>query len=346
MAKKEKDSDQLNAAQQIQAHFVQVINPNLPPAATEMGTIMSITSTPAHEDTCEECDCFNDDDDEMCKEDDDYRNPPQKLFVGDNYETIYRDILRELCENPEFTPAPRGIGAREITNLSFELTNPLDRLVWNKERDTNYEFAMKFWLWMLNADTDFGYVSGSNAKAKNFIDNAPVDPKAMPANFSTAYGPRIAKQMPAIIEELRRDPDSRRCVIHVLNEGDLNMLGTQTKEEYPCTDSFTFMIRNNRLNMYTHMRSNNMVLTVVYDVFNFTMLHEWLYKKLKAGGGFPDLKLGTYYQNIVSAHYFDKEQDLVNRILGTQEPWMTQKKQPPAPVAPAVPKTQQPTSDR
>ena len=250
---------------------------------------------------------------------------PKKHYVSDNFEDIYNEILQELKANPEFTPSPRGIGAREITNLSFELTNPLNRMVWNKARDVNYEFAMKFFLWMINGDTDFSYVAGSNAKAVNFIDK-PKDDKAMPTNFSTAYGPRILKQMPFIIDELKRDPDSRRCVIHVLNEDDLHMLGTDTKEEYPCTDSITFMIRDNQLHMYTHMRSNNMVLTLCYDIYNFTMLHEYLFKVMK--NTFPNLKLGTYHQNIVSAHYFDREQELVDKILGTTDVALSQKKAP------------------
>jgi thymidylate synthase len=254
----------------------------------------------------------------------DIKNPITKLFRHDNFEDIYIEILLELKNNPEFTPSPRGIGSKEITNLSFELTNPLNRMIWNKARDTNYEFAMKFFLWMINGDTDFSYLSNSNAKAINFVDQPKDDNKAMPTNFSTAYGPRILKQLPYIIKELNDDIDSRRGVIHVLNEDDLLMLGTNTKEEYPCTDSFTFMIRDGKLNMYTRMRSNNMVLTIVYDIFNMTMLHEYVFNVLRKTH--TNLKLGTYYHNIVSAHYFMTEQELVDNILSCQELGMSQKK--------------------
>ncbi len=247
----------------------------------------------------------------------------KKFFKADNYEDLYLDILKELRDNPECTPITRGIGCREITNLTLEITDPRNRLVWNKGREADYNFAMKFFLWMLNADTDFSYVSGANKNAINFIDK-PKDDKVMPTNFSTAYGPRIAKQLPYILEELKRDKESRRAVIHILNEDDLDMLGTDTKEEYPCTDSFTFMIRDDQLHMYTHMRSNNMVLTIVYDIFNMTMFHEFLWKELTYF--YPDLKLGTYHHNIVSAHYFDREQALVDKVLSTQGAWMIQKK--------------------
>ena len=266
---------------------------------------------------------------------------PIKKYRGDCFEDIYVAILTELMLNPEFTPAPRGIGSREITDLSFELTNPRARYVWNRARDMNYEFAMKFFLWMINGDTDFSYVSGANKNAVNFIDK-PKDPNAMPANFSTAYGPRILKQLPYILDELNRDPDSRRAVIHVLNEGDLDMLGTDTKEEYPCTDSFTFLIRNDQLQMYTHMRSNNMVLTLCYDVFNMTMFHEFLWRALSKT--MPTLKLGTYYHNCVSAHYFEREQPLVDKILAGGEIGMTQRKNPPAVPASTAPAIQAATS--
>ena len=265
------------------------------------------------------------------------KNAVQKLFEADNFEAIYLGILDSLKHNPEFTPCPRDVGSREITNLSFELSDPRARFVWNKAREMNYEFAMKFWLWMINGDTDFSYVSGANKNAVNFAA-APTDGKAMPANFSTAYGPRILKQLPFILLELARDKDSRRCVIHVLNEDDLNMLGTDTKEEYPCTDSFTWLIRDNALHMYTHMRSNNMVLTVCYDIFIMTMLHEHVFQSLK--NVYPNLKLGTYYQNIVSAHYFDREQGLVDKILECTEIGMIQKK-PPAPSSLVLPKDNQ-----
>ncbi len=251
----------------------------------------------------------------------------KKIFRNSNFETIYIEILREISNSPEFTPITRGTAAKEITNLSIELTDPRDRLVWNKARDMNYEFAMKFFLWMINGDTDFSYVSGSNKRAINFID-APKDGKAMPSNFSTAYGPRILKQMPYIIDELARDKESRRAVIHVLNEGDLDMLGTDTKEEYPCTDSFTFLIRDNSLHMYTHMRSNNMVLTVCYDMYNMTMLHEYVYMRMKKI--YPDLNLGTYHHNIASAHFFMSEQELVDKILLCDEIGMSQRKNPDA----------------
>jgi thymidylate synthase len=238
----------------------------------------------------------------------------KKYFASSSFEEIYKDVLQEINVSPEFTPVTRGISCKEITNLGFELSDPRNRFVWNKDRDMNYEFAMKFFIWMVNGSTDYNYVRSSNVKADLFIDKKTTE---MPTNFSTAYGPRIGRQLPAIIDELKRDKESRRAVIHILEENDQAMLGTNTKEEYPCADSITLLIRNNELNLYSRMRSNNMVLTVCYDVFNLTMLQEYVYNILKAH--YPELKLGKYYHSAASAHFFDTEQVLVDKILACTE---------------------------
>lgn len=239
----------------------------------------------------------------------------KKNFKSASFEDIYIDILNELNTSPEFITTPRGVESKEITNLTFELTNPMDRMVWNLGRETNYNFAMKFFIWMLNGSSDFEYVGIANKNAKNFTDEDPNT--KVPKNFNTAYGPRIKEQFPIILEELKRDKDSRRAVIHILEKEDLNMLGTNTKAEYPCTNSITFLIRDNKLNLYTHMRSNNMVKTIVYDAYNFTMFQEFVWKTLKQH--YKDLELGSYHHTAVSAHYFSTEQELVDKILKTTE---------------------------
>lgn len=249
----------------------------------------------------------------------------QKHFAGSGFEPVYLDILRELRDRPEFTPTTRGIGCREITALSFELSDPRDRIVWNAARGANYDFAMKFFLWTLNAETDVSLLAGANPRALDFA-SAPA-PGAAPtqaSRFSTAYGPRIRKQLPAIFDELRRDPGSRRCVIHILDAGDLDMLGTDAKEEYPCAETLSLLIRDGKLIMHANMRSNNMALTVCYDVFLFTMLQEYMLRELARD--MPGLALGAYQHHAMSAHYFDNEAPLVERILACDEVGLLHKK--------------------
>lgn len=240
-----------------------------------------------------------------------------KYFVENNFEYIYLRVLEEINKRPEFSLVSKGKESKEIVNLSFELTNPYDRMIWNKARATNYEFAMRFFIWTINGCSDYEYVGGVNKNAQNYIDTSKTQ------KYSTAYGPRIVRQMEAVIEELNRDLGTRRAVISILEERDLDMLGTDTKEEFPCTESLQFLVRDNKLHCHVKMRSNNMVTTLVYDVFNFTLLQEYVLKRLKTSH--YTLAMGNYYHNCGSAHFFAEQQDLVDRILACKEPALIRK---------------------
>jgi len=225
-------------------------------------------------------------------------------FRSESFEQIYHNVLEEIDSNPEFKGQARGNGFKEITNLSFELTNPRNNVVRNPERNFNFEFAKKFFEWMMAGDSDITKLTGVNANAKNFMANG-----ELPDNFSTAYGPRVVRQLPRVIELLRQDPGTRRAVIHVLEENDKIIWDVDTNLEYPCTHAYQFMIRNGKLNMYVLMRSNNMVLTVCYDVWNTSNLLLHVANEL-------GIEAGSLHFNCTSAHFFDTEQPLVDKILG------------------------------
>lgn len=238
----------------------------------------------------------------------------KKFFDGDSFQDIYVAMLSELLHRPEYKGEGRG-GEKffEITNLTFELFDPLDRLVWIDARRANYEFATRFFLWMLAGSDDFNYVRGVNPNAANYLDPKKLE-GAADAKFSTAYGPRIMAQIDAVYEELVRNHGSRRAVISILDDGDLAMLPTDTKEEFPCIESMTFLIRDNRLDCQVNMRSNNMATTVVYDVFCFTMFQEYMWRRLRRTA-YPILDLGTYKHHCTSAHILGREMELVGKIL-------------------------------
>ena len=64
-------------------------------------------------------------------------------FRGESFEEIWRSIIVELHHNPEYIEKARGTEMREILNVSFELGNPYDRMVWDANRRGDYEFAMR-----------------------------------------------------------------------------------------------------------------------------------------------------------------------------------------------------------
>lgn len=232
-----------------------------------------------------------------------------RTLVSDDYEKLYIETIKTILFCPDFKAVDNeepDNGFYERVDFGFILTDPTKRFVWNFVRSANYDFAMKLFIWVLNGCNDFEYLSGSNKNAAKFIDDKKT-------NFDTAYGPRIISQIDDAILEIQTHWNSRRATIMILNKEDARIRVEDTKTEYPCAESLTFFIRENKLHCKAHMRSNNMVTTVVYDVFVFTMLQEYVWRKLIPT--YPSLELGKYYHRATSAHIFEREIGLAREII-------------------------------
>ena len=72
-------------------------------------------------------------------------------------------------------------------------------------------------------------------------------------------------------------------------------------KEIPCTCSIQFLIRDQKLNMYVSMRSNDAYWGLPHDIFSFTMLQEIIARKL-------GVDLGQYYHSVGSLHLYDNQQ--------------------------------------
>lgn len=88
--------------------------------------------------------------------------------------------------------------------------------------------------------------------------------------FHGAYGPRISMQMPKVIERLNRDGSSRQAVSVIWDP--LHDLMQEDRLDLPCTIDMNFALRNGKLLMSTHMRSNDVWWGWCYDLFQFAQM--------------------------------------------------------------------------
>lgn len=145
-------------------------------------------------------------------------------------------------------------------------------------------------------------------------------------NFSSysdgwgAYSRRLPRQIPALIEELRLNPDSRRAVLAPWDPDSdlLHLSGKSAADQamdHPCTLSLGFRVRQGRLNMSVTMRSNDLWLGLPTDFTMFSILQATVAKVL-------GLEVGTYLHYSHSIHVYDRNKAKILDWLGSfKEPW-------------------------
>jgi thymidylate synthase len=229
-----------------------------------------------------------------------------KFLKYQTFEDAFIGINRVLLSTPEFVSSSRLGDMFEISSLSYEVQD-LNSYQFKNENigKLTYHYADLFYQWMVNGCTDNDIILKEYPSVAKFMEK----PKSedLPANFNTFYGPRILQQLPHIEKELREHPDTRRAVISILDKDDVLLLDKDESLEFPCCDSATFSIREGKLNVHLHMRSQNMGQVLKLDMYLWGRFTTEFAQKL----GLP---LGKFTSSIVSAHIFKKDQEYLQTI--------------------------------
>ena len=117
-----------------------------------------------------------------------------------------------------------------------------------------------------------------------------------------AYGPRFSYNkndlFTKIINLLQKQPETRQCVLSIFHPVDL-IAGYNNQADIPCTLTWQFLIRNNKLHMVCSMRSNDVWLGMPYDVFVNTCIQRIFANTLQ-------IEVGTYTHHVGSLHLYTK----------------------------------------
>ncbi len=206
--------------------------------------------------------------------------------------------LLEICNRGKAI-SPRGLATKEIESYDFTLLNPRARLINIKARKWDFAYAIGELCWHLRASDRLDEITYYSKAWRNFSDNN----KTIPAS---CYGKKIFAHSDSrwkkICRLLKYDPDTRRAEIRFGDDDDL--LGADVS----CVTSIHFMIRDNKLNCITHMRSNDIILGLCYDLFFITFLQEMLAVEL-------GVELGVYRHIADSFHFYERHSELAKNIL-------------------------------
>lgn len=230
------------------------------------------------------------------------------IISASTFQEAFKEINRLAVDWPDSVSETRigkaneliGVGVEVQDGSSFVFSDP-------KISRIKYEYAQKFWEFMISGGTDAEEAFKDYPSVARFVEKPKSD--VLPANFNTFYGPRIVKQLRGVIDELVRSPTSRRATILILSENDQIILDTGETLEYPCTISMSFQLRDGVLWMQTSMRSQNLAIVFQLDIYLQGKLLELVAKSLRTSG--VEVKATAWQCFMNNAHVFERDFDYV-----------------------------------
>lgn len=113
-------------------------------------------------------------------------------------------------------------------------------------------------------------------------------------NWEYTYHQRMESQIPWVIDELRRNPDSRRAVISIRSEEDMRT-GSPA-----CLQNIQYLIRDGKLHCKILFRSNDATKAAYMNAFALIMLQKRLADAVGVG-------MGTYTHRANSFHVYERD---------------------------------------
>lgn len=184
--------------------------------------------------------------------------------------------------------------------------NPMNRVLVSATRDANPFFHLFESMWMLDGRNDVAFPALFAGNIKNYSDNG--------VTLHGAYGHRWRgyfgyDQLTAIIEELKQDPSTRRCVLAMWDGGDGGGLmasrigdlqtALDSGKDVPCNTQAYFDTIDGRLNMTVTCRSND----VIWGAHGANVVHfSFLLEYMAVMTGIP---MGVYRQFSNNYHVYD-----------------------------------------
>ncbi|QIA64266.1 thymidylate synthase [Vibrio astriarenae] len=220
-------------------------------------------------------------------------------FREDTIDDLMRSVYDALLERGKSNCATKG-STTELLGCNLVLNNPRARISRSESRGKIFSCLGEL-LWYLSGTGDVSFIKHYISKYEKCAEDNGV--------INGAYGPRIFHmhdkhdQLKNILELLKERSTTRRAVIQLFDASDIQV----NYKDVPCTLTLQFTVRENRLDLYTMMRSNDAYLGLPHDIFCFTMLQEIVASSLGCD-------LGKYHHFVVSLHLYDKHIEKVKNM--------------------------------
>lgn len=133
--------------------------------------------------------------------------------------------------------------------------------------------------------------------------------------FHGSYGQRIRNQLPAVVDRLRTDYDTRQAVMTIWDPA-WDLYGDVRPRDVPCTAMLQFLVRDDKLILHTTMRSNDVWWGTPHDLGQFTQLQ-------LAVANVLGMEAGVYLHHAVSMHLYERDIEKIDKLTAPTSPPIT-----------------------
>ncbi|MBS0199411.1 MAG: thymidylate synthase [Proteobacteria bacterium] len=206
----------------------------------------------------------------------------------------YLDLLRHVREHGNDKADRTGTGTRSVFGwqMRFNLAEGFPLVTTKKVHTKSVIHEL---LWFLQGDTNIGYLKDNGVSIWNeWADGdgelGPVYGKQW-RSWATADGGAV-DQIAWLVDEIRRNPDSRRLIVNAWNVGDLPKMALM-----PCHTMFQFYVVDGKLSCQLYQRSGDIFLGVPFNIASYALLTHMIAQAC-------DLEVGDFVHTLGDAHLY------------------------------------------
>jgi thymidylate synthase len=220
----------------------------------------------------------------------------------------YHELLRRILDEGVDKSDRTGTGTKSVfghqmrfdladgfplvTTKKLHLRSIIHELLWFIAGDTNVAYlrenGVSIWDEWADANGDLGPVYGKQWRSWALPDGGTRD------------------QISWVIDEIRRNPDSRRLVVSAWNVADLDRMKLA-----PCHCLFQFYVAEGRLSCQLYQRSADVFLGVPFNIASYALLTQMMAQV-------TGLKPGDFVHTFGDAHLYSNHMEQTRQLLSRE----------------------------
>ncbi len=220
----------------------------------------------------------------------------------------YHDLLKHVLDNGSVKSDRTGTGTVSVFGyqLRFDLQKGFPLLTTKKLHTRSIFHEL---LWFLKGETNIKYLKDN--KVSIWDDWADENGNLGPVygkqwrSWEAADGQTI-DQITNVINEIKKNPDSRRLLVIAFNPADIEKMALP-----PCHAFFQFYVANGKLSCQLYQRSADIFLGVPFNIASYALLVHMVAQVC-------DLEVGEFIHTLGDAHIYSNHFEQVKLQLSRE----------------------------